>query len=64
MATRGHWKADGRGGVVADLTAVAGTLGHDLAGSLLAALGLDQPDIWGGGERSAAENGQSITASN
>ena len=48
MATRGHWKAAGRGGVVADFAAVAGTLGHDLAGSLLAALELDQPDIWGG----------------
>ena len=43
MTTRGHWQAAGRGGVVVDLAAVAGTLGHDLAGSLLVALVLDQP---------------------
>jgi len=47
MAIRGHWKAAGRS-VVTDLAAVAGTLGRDLAGSLLAALVLDQPDIWVG----------------
>ena len=34
--------------MVADPAAVAGTLGHDLAGRLLATLGLDQRDIWGG----------------
>jgi len=33
--------------MVADFGAVAGTLGHDLAGSLLVALVLDQPDIGG-----------------
>jgi hypothetical protein len=47
MAIRGYWKVPGRGGVVAGLVSVAGALGHDLVGSFLAALALDQPDIGG-----------------
>jgi hypothetical protein len=47
MAIRGYWKVPGRGGVVAGLLSVAGALDHDLVGSFLAALALEQPKIGG-----------------